>query len=128
MADDRNGVPAGDDPPETPELPANPFVGRPVIGVPAAGMPSEQLLESVHDFPCTFTFKAIGKDDRSFAARVVSVVRDELKLDEDPQFGVNRTASGRHLCVTVEPTCPTSKSVLAIYAQIRTLDGLVMLL
>ena len=92
------------------------------------GMPSVELLESVHDFPCRFTFKAIGRDDRSFAARVVSVVRDELRLDEDPQFGVNRTASGRHLCVTVEPTVPGAAAVLAIYAQIRDLDGLVMLL
>ena len=94
----------------------------------AGGMPSTELLESVHAFPCRFTFKAIGKDDRSFAARVVSVVRDELGMDEDPQFGVNRTASGRHLCVTVEPTVPGAQSVLDIYAQIRTLDGLVMLL
>ena len=94
----------------------------------AGGMPSVELLESVHDFPCTFTFKAIGKDDRSFAARVVSVVRDELAMDVDPQFGVNRTTSGRHLCVTVEPTVPGAQAVLDIYAQIRTLDGLVMLL
>lgn len=93
-----------------------------------SGMPSAELLESVHDFPCRFTFKAIGKDDRSFAARVVSVIRDELRLDDDPEFGVNRTTSGRHLCVTVEPTVPGAASVLAIYAQIRDLDGLVMLL
>ena len=94
----------------------------------ASGMPPAELLESVHDFPCRFTFKAIGRDDRSFAARVVSVVRDELGMDEDPEFGVNRTASGRHLCVTVEPTVPAAQAVLDIYAQIRALDGLVMLL
>ena len=95
---------------------------------PGSGMPSAELLESVHAFPCTFVFKAIGKDDRSFAARVVSLVRDELGLDEDPQFDVNRTASGRHLCVTVEPTVPDAAAVLAIYGGIRDLDGLVMLL
>ena len=98
--------------------------GRPAAG----GMPGKELLESVHDFPCTYTFKAIGKDDRSFAARVVSVIRDELDLDEDPQFDVNRTTSGRHLCVTVEPTVPGAQAVLDIYAQIRALEGLVMLL
>ena len=56
------------------------------------------------------------------------MIRDELAMDEDPEFGVNRTTSGRHLCVTVEPTVPGAAAVLAIYAQIRDLDGLVMLL
>ena len=92
------------------------------------GMPSVELLEGVHSFPCPYVFKVIGEDDRSFAARVVSVVRDELALEEDPPFSIRRTKSGRHLCVTLEPVVPRAQCVLDIYGLIQTLDGLVMVL
>ena len=90
--------------------------------------PSLELLESTHAFPGVYVFKVIGTDDRSLAARVVSLIRDELGLDEDPPFSMNRTASGRHLAVTVEPVVDAPQQVLDIYAGIRELDGLVMVL
>lgn len=91
-------------------------------------VPSLDLLNEVHSFPGPYTFKVIGADDRSFAARVVSLVRDELQLEEDPEFSIRRTRSGRHLSVTLEPTVPTAQSVVDLYQLIYRLDGLVMVL
>ena len=93
-----------------------------------ARLPSLELLNDTHAFPGPYLFKVIGSDDRSFAARVVSLVREELELDEDPEFSIRRTASGRHLSVTLEPTVPDARAVLNLYRLILRLDGLVMVL
>jgi putative lipoic acid-binding regulatory protein len=91
-------------------------------------LPSAELLETRHQFPCAFTFKVIGYADSNFTARVVSCVRDELQLAADPPFSLRSTAHGRHVAVTLEPLCASSQQVLAIYARLSGLDGLVMLL
>jgi putative lipoic acid-binding regulatory protein len=72
-------------------------------------------------------FKAIGRVDAGFVARVVAAVRTELDSDEDPPYKLQQTASGRHVSVTIEPTVQTSYQVLAIYQRIRDTAGLVML-
>ncbi|QDT17278.1 YbeD family protein [Alienimonas californiensis] len=93
-----------------------------------ARLPSLELLNETHTFPGPYLFKVIGEDDRSFAARVVSLVRDELGLEEDPVFTIRRTKSGRHLSVTLEPQVPTAQSVVDLYQLIYRLEGLVMVL
>ena len=93
-----------------------------------ANLPPVDLLREVHAFPGPYVFKVIGKDDRAFAARVVSLVRDELGLAEDPEHSVRRTTSGRHLCVTLSPEVAEPQAVLDLYQSIYRLDGLVMVL
>ncbi|NNJ26749.1 hypothetical protein LzC2_28400 [Planctomycetes bacterium LzC2] len=93
-----------------------------------ARLPSLDLLNDTHSFPGPYLFKVIGADDRSFAARVVSLVCEELELEEDPEFTIRRTASGRHLSVTLEPTVPSAQSVVDLYQLLYRLDGLVMVL
>ena len=41
-------------------------------------LPSAELLEERHEFPCPFTFKIIGTADDNFTARIVAQVREEL--------------------------------------------------
>ncbi|MCA9060226.1 MAG: DUF493 domain-containing protein [Planctomycetaceae bacterium] len=91
-------------------------------------LPSVELLESRHQFPCSFVFKAIGTTESRFAARVIAVVREELQLAEDPPFSTRTDRSGRHVSVTMEPLCESSQQVLAVYGRITGMDGLVMLL
>lgn len=91
-------------------------------------LPSADLLEHRHPFPCTFTFKVIGSAENNFAARVVAAVRDELQLEMDPPFSIRQTEHGRHLSVTLEPQCESARQVLAIYSRLSEMDGLVMLL
>ncbi|WLD10636.1 YbeD family protein [Planctellipticum variicoloris] len=87
-----------------------------------------ELLLATHEFPCRFLFKAIGRTDGSFAEQVVAVVRAELDHDFDSPFSLKHTAGGRHVSVTIEPWIETAEQVLAVYACIRTVPGLVMLM
>ncbi len=89
-------------------------------------LPSVELLEQTHAFPGVYMFKAIGVDDHTFSGRVVATVREELNDDHEPSIRINKTASGRHVCVTIEPHVVDAQHVLAIYEKIYALDGLVM--
>ena len=91
-------------------------------------MPSIELLEAFHRFPGPYMFKAIGKVENGFIARVVAAVRQELDFIADPPFRVRQTTGGRHVAVTLEPTLQTADQVLAVYRRLRTTAGLVMLL
>jgi putative lipoic acid-binding regulatory protein len=91
-------------------------------------LPSVEVLEMQHSFPCHFTFKVIGSAAENFTARVIACVRDELQLECDPPFSLKATEHGRHVSVTLEPMCESSQQVLAIYSRLSGMDGLVMLL
>lgn len=90
--------------------------------------PSVELLEATHTFPGPYVFKAIGRVENGFLARVVAAVREELAGETDPPYRFRHAAGGRHVAVTLEPTVQTGLQVLAIYSRIRTTKGLVMLL
>lgn len=91
-------------------------------------LPSQELLDNTHTFPGSFVFKAIGRNDNVFVAEVVAIVRSELSLDIDPPFRLQPSSHGNHVSITLTPEVESSAQVLAIYARIRTLDGLIMLL
>jgi putative lipoic acid-binding regulatory protein len=90
-------------------------------------LPTIELLEKTHAFPCVFVFKVIGKSDRGFFARVVAVVRDELAAETDPPFRVREAVGGRHVAVTLEPVVQSADQVVRIYRRLSLLDGLVMM-
>lgn len=89
-------------------------------------LPSVELLEQTHQFPGVYMFKAIGEDDHTFSGRVVAAVRNEITDDHEPAIRIRKTASGRHVCVTIEPFVSDAHHVLSIYEKIYQLDGLVM--
>lgn len=91
-------------------------------------LPTIELLESTHTFPCAYTFKVIGLAEENFVGRVVQSVRGELPGDNEPPFSSRRTAAGRHVSVTIEPTLDDASQVLDIYRSLSELEGLVLLL
>ena len=91
-------------------------------------LPSRDLLEATHTFPGTYTFKAIGASDDHFVGRVVAAVRSELGEEVEPSFSTRSTSGGRHVCVTIEPPVADADEVLLIYASLRQVEGLVLLL
>ena len=91
-------------------------------------LPSRELLEATHTFPGQYTFKAIGASDDHFVGRVVAAVRCELGEEIEPSFSTRSTAGGRHVCVTIEPSVADADEVLLIYASLREVEGLVLLL
>ncbi len=90
-------------------------------------LPTFDLLEKTHPFPCPYVFKVIGKPDHGFLARVIAVVRMELSAEIDPPYHVRDAVGGRHVSVTLEPVVQSPHQVLAIYRQLAVLDGIVML-
>ncbi len=90
-------------------------------------LPPADLLQATHRFPCPYMFKAIGRVEDGFAARIVAAVRDELGHESDPPFRLREAAGGRHVAVTVSPTVQTAEEVLAVYRRIQAVVGLVVL-
>jgi putative lipoic acid-binding regulatory protein len=92
-----------------------------------SSLPTLDLLEKTHAFPCPYLFKIIGKADQGLLARVVAVVREELQFEVDPPYRVREAVGGRHLAVTLEPVVQSAQQVVAIYRRLALLDGLVVL-
>lgn len=92
------------------------------------GLPTEDLLESIHSFPCQYRFKVIGANSDHFVGRVLSAIQVELEEGVEPAFSTRTTAGGRHVSVTVEHEMTSANHVIAVYAQLRELEGLVMLM
>ena len=90
-------------------------------------LPSIDLLERAHSFPCAYLFKIIGKPDQGFLARVIAAVREELTIETDPPYRIRESVGGRHISVTMEPVVQTAQQVIAIYRRLGVMDGLVML-
>jgi putative lipoic acid-binding regulatory protein len=92
-----------------------------------SNLPAIELLESTHQFPGSYMFKAIGRSENGFVARTVAAVRDELAAPVDPPFSVREAAGGRHVSVTVNADVETAIQVLAVYRRLQALVGLVVL-
>lgn len=82
----------------------------------------------MHQFPGRFAFKAIGRSNGDFAERVVAIVRSTLAQDFDAPYELRETTSGRHVAVTIEPWVESSDQVMQVFAAMRNVDGLVMLM
>jgi uncharacterized protein len=91
-------------------------------------LPSAELLEATHQFPCVYAFKAIGLSTDCFTGRVLAAVKLELEADAEPAFSTRTTAGGKHTSVTVEPKVESAEHVIAIYLRIHQLEGIVMVL
>ena len=89
---------------------------------------SLELLESVHSFPCEFTIKVIGRSEGDFVARVLASVRTTLGVLNDPPHTLRETTGGRHVSLTLEPWMESAQHVLDVYAELRTTEGLVVLM
>lgn len=91
-------------------------------------IPNEDLLADTHEFPGTFRFKAIGEATNDFEARVVAAAASELSGPSEVEHSVRETKGGRHIAVSLEVTVQTPDQVRAIYAAIRQVEGLALLL
>jgi putative lipoic acid-binding regulatory protein len=96
--------------------------------MPTSREESLNLLNDTHDFPTYIMFKVIGKNVDGFSARVVACIRDTLQLEVDPHFRSRTTKGERHISITVEPEVQTAEQVLAVYGELRTIEGVVLLL
>ncbi len=91
-------------------------------------LPSIELLEFTHEFPCQYIFKVIGKAEDGFVSRVVAAVREQLNRDADPVYRFRETSGGRHVSITLEPFFQSAEEVMSVYGCLQGITGLVMLL
>jgi putative lipoic acid-binding regulatory protein len=94
----------------------------------AAPDASDALIESVHQFPGPYQIKAIGVGSEQFVERIVAVVSAHLATVADLEHHVRTTPGGRHLAVTLDLQLQSASQVRAIYAALRKVEGLAMLL
>ncbi len=92
------------------------------------GLPTVELLESTHNFPCRYLFKVIGRDEDDFTVRVVTAVRTALEASVDPPHRLRHTSGGAHVSVSLEPVLKSADQVLAVYRLLHQTDGVVMIL
>jgi putative lipoic acid-binding regulatory protein len=90
--------------------------------------PSEDLLESTHDFPGVYQIKAIGRGELDFEARLLDVVKSVLGGDSELEHSVRTTPGGRHQAITLQIGVQNAEQVREVYARIRALEGLLLLL
>ncbi len=93
------------------------------------------LLNQTHQFPTRVTIKVIGENRTTFVDEVVALVRvvviSALPTREDndePPYSIREARGGRHIAITLEPHFSAAEQVLALYAQLRDVQGVVMLL
>lgn len=72
--------------------------------------------------------KVIGVNDMAFVARVVAAVREGAGHDVDPPYRTRVTPNRRHIAITLEPLMADAEEVLAAYARLRTVEGVVMMM
>ena len=87
-----------------------------------------ELLHETHSFPCPYLFKAIGKDEADFVGQVLAAVRCVVGEQMEPPFNLRRSNNKKHVSVSIEPTVEGPEQVVAIYENLKVIDGLVMLL
>ncbi len=90
--------------------------------------PPLDLLESGHTFPGSYQIKAIGTVADDFETRVIDAVRAEIGAAPSLQLSKRTTPDGRHVALTLEIFVQSADEVRAIYARIRAVTGVVMLL
>ena len=91
-------------------------------------IPSADLLESVHFFPCVYQIRAIGSTSDDFTNRVLSAVIEEVATPSEVDHAEHFTPDGRHVSVILDITVQSADQVRTIYGRIQQVDGLRLLL
>jgi uncharacterized protein len=89
---------------------------------------SLQALNDCHRFPGPFTFRVIGENSPEFVARVVQAAVLVLGPKTLPQVNTRESAKGNHQAVSLVVEVERAESVLDVYAALRSLVGVRLLL
>lgn len=85
-------------------------------------------LNAVHEFPGDYVFKVIGTNSPEFISRVVQAAVIVLGERADFSVSTRESSGGKHQSVTLTVVVPQADDVLAIYDQLRVLEGVKFLL
>jgi putative lipoic acid-binding regulatory protein len=87
-----------------------------------------ELLDKHHQFPSQYMFKVIGFGGPGFAEDVACAAEAVLgPLDRTSCLRCRPSSGGKYLSVTLEMEMASAQQVLDIYAALRTVQGVVIL-
>lgn len=84
-------------------------------------------LEAAHEFPGRYTFKVIGDNQERLLDEARAVLRRFLP-EVEPEVSRRESGGGRHQSITFVAQVPDAVTVHDIYASLRALEGLKVLL
>jgi len=90
-------------------------------------MSKKQNPEDLLDFPCHYQFKAVGVAGELFQREVVAAVRCHVPVSVD-SVKSRPSGKGTYQSVSILVTLQNYQQLTSIYAQMRKVEGLKMLL
>jgi hypothetical protein len=85
-----------------------------------------ELLREHHDFPGEYMFKVIGFAGEGFQDQVRAAASEVLG-GESVRVSSRPSSQGRYLAVTLEAWVESADQVLEVYAALREVQGVVMM-
>ena len=85
-----------------------------------------ELLEANHAFPCSFSLSVIARKDDAIEAAVLAAA--SVGLDAPLGEGAHErrpSANGRYVSHRLNVPCASAEAVLALYARLRAVDGVI---
>jgi putative lipoic acid-binding regulatory protein len=86
-----------------------------------------KLLEEHHQFPGPYTFKVIGLWEDEFVSAVKEAAATVLEKGDDCKLSTRPSSKGRYVSISLDTTMRDSAQVLAMYAALRQVEGVVVL-
>lgn len=87
-----------------------------------------QALSDCHSFPGPFTFRVIGENSPEFVARVVQAIVIALGTQAKPTIQLKESAHGKHQAIAASVEVGCAEHVLDVYAALKTVPGVRLLL
>lgn len=91
-------------------------------------LPPIELLESTHDFPCRYTFKAFGAHGEALVESTRRAAAGVAGSEDHVTYTYRASSGGKHACVTLDVYVQTAHQVHAVYVELQSLDEVRMLM
>lgn len=83
--------------------------------------------EDLIEFPCHYTFKAIGTSGETFPSQVIDAASKHVEVPQDAVL-IRPSGKGNYQSVSIVARLENYQQLTAIYAEIKLVAGLKMLL
>ncbi len=90
-------------------------------------MSDKKSPEDLLEFPCHYQFKAVGSAGDEFRAAAIAAVRQHARVAADA-VKIRPSGKGTYQSVSVLVTLHSYQQLTSIYAELRQVSGLKMLL
>src|SRR5262245_56946529 len=96
---------------------------------PEARRRAIELLEAEHDFPGDFSVAVIARNEEQVTAAVLAAAAEGLgeRLGEGAHEQ-HPSAQGKYVSHRLKVPCATAEAVLALYARLRAVDGVITIM